>query len=116
MAGVALARLGRSALVQSATPLVVEPRELAGFAERWDPRRRVGAETARAMDREAFWRGATEAMAQILETPAAPQHWPGSGLKRAELLRQNKYKDLRYTREGRAPAAEKSEDWEVAEP
>ncbi len=40
VAGVALARVGRAALVQAAIPLVAATGPLAAFEARWDPRRR----------------------------------------------------------------------------
>ncbi len=112
--GVALARVGRSALVQTATPLAPESRDLTDFVSRWDPRRKAAVEAAGGIDRDVFWRGATDAVSQILDTPAAAQHWPGPALKLAEILRHAKYQNVDYTREGRAPERGRpgSEAWE----
>jgi lipoate-protein ligase A len=109
VAGVALARLGRSALVQSAAPLVAESRELARFAQRWDERRKEAVAGAGGVDREDLWRATADALARLLETSGVARDWPAAALKRAESLRHAKYRDLQYTREGRfrrhAPAA-----------
>lgn len=103
VAGVALARLGRSALVQSAAPLTPPPRDLGVFADRWDPQRRAAVEAAGGADREAIWREATEALARMIEAKPTKIDWPTAGLRRAEVLRQLKYRDPAYTRDGRRP-------------
>lgn len=98
IAGVALARFGRSALVQAAIPLVAHPRELSGFAERWDPCRAPAAEVCDGLDRRVLWRAACDALVRLLEADARAWHWPAAALRAAEQLRGSKYQDDRYTR------------------
>ena len=50
VAGVALARFGRAALVQAAIPLVPARGRLAAFEARWDPRRREAVARTAAID------------------------------------------------------------------
>jgi lipoate-protein ligase A len=71
VAGVALARIGRSALVQAALPVVAAPPgTLAAFASRWDPRRAAAAEVLRGVDPARLAVEAGRALASILETEA----------------------------------------------
>ncbi len=77
VAGVALARFGRAALVQTAIPLesALDP-AVAGFAERFDPRRASAVLSTAGLDADRLWGGVVEALAILTDEPALPWSWP----------------------------------------
>lgn len=77
VAGVALARFGRAALVQTAIPLVSAAQPaLAGFAERFDTRRASAVLSTAGLDADRLWESIVEALAILTDEPALPWSWP----------------------------------------
>jgi len=70
VAGVALARVGRAALVQAAIPLVPAEERLAAFEARWDPRRREAVVRTAGLDAARLAAAVEEAIARRLSAEA----------------------------------------------
>lgn len=75
LAGVALARIGRAALVQSALPLVAAPDGLAPFVATWDPKRAPAVSASAGVDRAALCSLAARTLGARLGAAVRP--WPG---------------------------------------
>ncbi len=70
VAGVALARVGRAALVQAAIPLVPAAGKLAGFEARWDPRRREAVIRTAGIDADLLAETIEARVAEMLPAEA----------------------------------------------
>ncbi len=72
VAGVALARVRRAALVQTAVPLVPAPPELASFVADWDAARPAAARVLAGLEEGALHRAMVAALArsECFEWPA----------------------------------------------
>lgn len=76
VAGVAIVLRRRAALAQTALPL--EPpgdARLEGFAERWDPQRRLAVDRLLGLDPERLAEGSSRSLAVSLETPLRHPPW-----------------------------------------
>ncbi|MCE5246420.1 hypothetical protein LLG88_05795 [bacterium] len=101
VAGVALARFGRSALVQSALPLVSATPELRAFAGRWDPKRDEAAAASASPDHRALWSAAAAELSRLLRAEAREWAWPEADAARAVELLASKYARDEFTVSGR---------------
>lgn len=101
VAGVALARFGNSALVQTAIPLVPAADPLILFAQTWDPKRQAAAEMAQGLSSETVWRGALDVLERRHAIPSREWTVPPEGVARAQALVAEKYRDPRYSSQGR---------------
>lgn len=102
VAGVALARVSRGALVQSALPLAeAEGRELEEFARRWDPARFLAARALAGLGGARLFPAVARVIAaeQGLEVDA--WQWPERSLREAEALAREKYEDESFLLTGR---------------
>jgi lipoate-protein ligase A len=81
--GVALARFGRAALVQSAVPLAEASAELAALAERVDPKRAAAAAALRGTEPERAASAALRAVAGDPTRSPPSWSWPAAWLERA---------------------------------
>ncbi|MBP7147196.1 MAG: hypothetical protein KBD01_06605 [Acidobacteria bacterium] len=102
VAGVALARQGRGAVVQSALPLVREPEALREFARAWDPARQLAADALAGAPRDRLWEETVAALASAAGAERGPAAWTADLLREADDLREAKYLDEEFTRSGRA--------------
>ncbi|UCF68612.1 MAG: hypothetical protein JSV80_04780, partial [Acidobacteriota bacterium] len=86
VAGVAVARLGRSGLVQAAMPLEPAPPELEQLAARWDPKRAAAAAVTQAVDRVWLRRAARAAAGRLAGAAVRRASWSPDLLREAERL------------------------------
>jgi hypothetical protein len=92
VAGVALCRAGRGALVQAAIPLVIAPDPIAAFERSWDPRRAEAVEICQGLDRALLSRRVEQAYAAVCGAEdLRPWSWPPDWLRRADRLRAERY-------------------------
>lgn len=87
VAGIALCRFGRAALVQAAIPLVGATDSLAAFAERWDPQRQLAVRVCAGIDRLDLAKAVIDGLAAIERSDVRPTAWSGLELRYAEALR-----------------------------
>lgn len=88
VAGVALCRYGRAALVQSAIPLTKVDDARMSFSDRWDPLRAAAAAACVGVDREALARSIVAALAAVGSyREGRPWSWPAVWLRDAEARR-----------------------------
>ncbi len=97
VAGVALARLGRAALVQTALPLVAAQGDVAAFAQRWDPRRAAAQHVLDGLPAERLARAALEELAAAVHATVEDGPWSGDVLEVASRLARTRYGDERFT-------------------
>lgn len=95
VAGVALARFGNSALVQTAIPLVPAADRLDLFAQTWDPKRQAAAEKAQGLAPQTVWRGALAVLERRYGLPLREWTVPPAGAVRVRALVAEKSGDPR---------------------
>jgi lipoate-protein ligase A len=78
VAGVALARFGRSALVQTAIPLQPAAGPLARLAEQFDPERGAAAARLARIEPAPLWRSVAAAAAALLDREPRGWSWPSA--------------------------------------
>ncbi len=101
VAGVALARQGRAAVVQSAIPLALPaPGPLAAFAARWDPDRAAALRALRGVTAEALRPRALEAALRRLGGARADWSWTDAARARAAALVVSRFARPAFTRTG----------------
>ncbi len=93
VAGVALCRFGRTALVQSAVPLARIDDRLMAFCERWDPRRNDGVAACQGVDSDRLRHGIAAAFAAVGPyREGRPWSWPAVWLRDSEHRRETTYR------------------------
>ncbi len=86
VAGVALCRYGRAALVQSAIPLTKVDDGRMSFSDRWDPLRAEAAVACAGVDRDGLLRSIVAAFAAVGSyREGRPWSWPPVWLRDAEV-------------------------------
>jgi lipoate-protein ligase A len=87
VAGIALCRLGRTALIQAALPLSSPPVALTAFAARYDPARAEAVAQLGSLDRLRWRELCVDAVAALLGLPKQRWSWDPAWLRQAEELR-----------------------------
>ncbi len=101
VAGVALARLGRAALVQTAVPLTAPRGPVAAFAARWDPRRAAAQGLLEGLPAARLAHAALDALAAALQATVEDAAWNGAVMEVVARLVRERYGDERFTLEPR---------------
>lgn len=86
VAGVAIARVGRAAVVQAAIPLVAVTEKLAAIACRWDPLRGAAATVSGAADPLALRYAVIAQLERRTGRSSRPWFWPSEWLQRLQVV------------------------------
>lgn len=98
VAGIALARVSRSALVQSAVPLQTEDSALAGYVSRWDPQRTAAAATLAGLSGDQLAARIVGLLAQQLGHELLSWQWPDELISTSSSLCATHYANPAFTR------------------
>ncbi len=98
VAGIALARVSRSALVQSAVPLQPEDSALAGYVSRWDPQRTAAASTLAGLPGDQLASEIVGLLAQHRGHLRLSWQWPEGLISTSASLCKALYANPAFTR------------------